>query len=72
MTEILILMTLWLTVCALCAAAGFFIGFYFGKQGKKPEPAKLPEPDEKTKRAAEQSRREYENMLTYNGSEQQE
>lgn len=61
---ILILLTLWLIVCALCAAVGFFIG------QRKRKQAKLPEPTERQKIYAKRAEEELSNMLNYNGDEQ--
>ena len=61
---ILILLTLWLIVCALCAAVGYFIG-----QGKRKR-VKPPEPTEKQIREAKRAEEELSNMLNYNGDEQ--
>ena len=61
---ILILLTLWLIVCALCAAVGYFIG-----QGKRKR-VKPPEPTEKQIREAKRAEKELNNMLFYDGGEQ--
>lgn len=61
---ILILLTLWLIVCALCAAVGFFIG------QSKQKRVKPPEPTEKQIREAKRAEEELSNMLNYNGDEQ--
>ena len=61
---ILILLSLWLIVCAFCAAVGYFIG-----QGKRKR-VKLPEPTEKQIRDAKRAEAERQNMMTYNGDEQ--
>lgn len=61
---ILILLTLWLIVCALCVAVGFFIG------QSKQKRVKPPEPTEKQIREAKRAEAERQNMMTYNGDEQ--
>lgn len=61
---ILILLTLWLIVCALCAAVGFFIGRGYKRRVKPPEPT------EKQIREAKRAEKELNNMLFYDGSEQ--
>ena len=61
---ILILLTLWLIVCALCVAVGFFIG------QSKQKRVKPPEPTEKQIREAKRAEKELNNMLNYNGDEQ--
>ena len=61
---ILILLTLWLIVCALCVAVGFFIG------QSKQRRVKPPEPTEKQIREAKRAEEELSNMLNYNGDEQ--
>lgn len=62
--SILILLTLWLMVCALCAAVGFFIG---QRKQKRINP---PEPTEKQIRDAKRAEAELSNMLSYVGDEQ--
>lgn len=59
---ILILLSLWLIVCALCAAVGYFIG-----QGKQKR-VKPPEPTEKQIRDAKRAEEELSNMLSYDGN----
>ena len=61
---ILILLTLWLIVCALCAAVGFFIGRGYKRR------VKAPEPTEKQIRDAKRAEAERQNMMNYNGDEQ--
>lgn len=61
---ILILLTLWLIVCAFCAAVGYFIG------QRKQKRVKPPEPTEKQIRDAKRAEEELSNMLNYNGDEQ--
>ena len=61
---ILILLTLWLIVCALCVAVGFFIG------QSKQKRVKAPEPTEKQIREAKRAEKELNNMLFYDGGEQ--
>ena len=61
---ILILLTLWLIVCAFCVAVGFFIG------QSKQKRVKPPEPTEKQIRDAKRAEEELSNMLNYNGDEQ--
>lgn len=61
---ILILLTLWLIVCALCVAVGFFIG------QSKQKRVKPLEPTEKQIREAKRAEEELSNMLNYNGDEQ--
>ena len=61
---ILILLTLWLIVCAVCAAVGFFIGRGYKRRTKPPEPT------EKQIRDAKRAEKEFNNMLNYNGDEQ--
>ena len=61
---ILILLTLWLIVCALCVAVGFFIGRGYKRRVKPPEPT------EKQIREAKRAEAERQNMMTYNGDEQ--
>lgn len=61
---ILILLTLWLIVCALCVAVGFFIGRGYKRRVKPPEPT------EKQIREAKRAEKELNNMLFYDGSEQ--
>lgn len=61
---ILILLTLWLIVCALCVAVGFFIGRGYKRRVKPPEPT------EKQIRDAKRAEKELNNMLFYDGGEQ--
>ena len=61
---ILILLTLWLIVCALCVAVGFFIGRGYKRRVKPPEPT------EKQIREAKRAEKELNNMLFYDGGEQ--
>ena len=61
---ILILLTLWLIVCALCVAVGFFIGRGYKRRVKPPEPT------EKQIREAKRAEEELNNMLFYDGGEQ--
>lgn len=63
---LLILVILWLVSCALCTAAGFFLG----KNYKKPKPITEPELTEAEKRRLERERKELENFFLYDGSEQ--
>lgn len=63
---LLILVMLWLVSCALCTAAGFFVGQNY----KKPKPIKEPELTEAEKRRIERERKELENFFLYDGSEQ--
>lgn len=61
---ILILLTIWLIVCALCVAVGFFIGRGYKRRVKPPEPT------EKQIREAKRAEKELNNMLFYDGGEQ--
>ena len=61
-----ILVLLWLTSCALCAAVGFFVG----KNYKKPKPITEPELSEAEKRRIEREQKELENFFLYDGSVQ--
>ena len=61
---ILILLTLWLIVCAFCAAVCFFIGRGYKRRVMPPEPT------EKQIREAKRAEEELSNMLNYNGDEQ--
>lgn len=64
MISVLILITLWLTLCFIA----FYIGFRIGKNFKKqPEAVELTEYE---KRALEKEKRELKNFWTYNGEVQ--
>lgn len=64
MTLVLILMTLWLTLCF----SAFSLGYYLGKKTKKQ--AEAVELTEYEKRALEKEKRELKNFWTYNGEAQ--
>ena len=68
MTEILILLTLWLIACAVCFAVGFFIAWKY-KNVIKPKKALEPISEIKVKEA-EKIARELENFYSYDGSVQ--
>ena len=68
MIEILILLTVWLIACALCAVVGFFVGI---KHKDISKPQKAPEPVSEQKiREAEKIARELENFYSYDGTKQ--
>lgn len=61
--ETLILIILWWLSCVLCALGG-----YFYARNKRPEAKEFTE---KEKNDALKKKREYENFLSYDGSEQE-
>lgn len=64
MISVLILITMWLTLCF----TAFYIGYRMGKNTKKQVEA--VELTEYEKRALEKEKRELKNFWTYNGEEQ--
>ena len=66
---VLILLTLWIVICAGCFGLGFYIGKIYKPQT---QPRAAPMPTEEQKRNAEKQKIETNNMLTYNGDEQPE
>ena len=66
---ILMLITVMLLLCVICGAVGFFL---CDRLGRKSKPKTPPEADLKEIQAKEQAARELNNMLNYNGSEQEE
>lgn len=63
-----ILMILWLTSCALCTGAGFWLG----RRSRRPKAAAQREPSAQERRRFERELREMENFFAYDGSEQAE
>ena len=69
-TDILILITLWLIVCVLCFLSGFLIGH---RQSRKEQPKISPAPlTEEQERKIEKLKRETENFWNYDGSGKQD
>lgn len=66
---ILILIAVMFMLCVICGAVGFFL---CDRLGRKAKPKTPPEADLKEIQAKEQAARELNNMLNYNGSEQEE
>lgn len=68
--QILLLLTLWLIVCAVCFVVGFFVGIKNKpKEAPKTPPAPLTEEQE---RQIEKAQRELRNFWAYNGTNQNE
>ena len=63
-TNILILITLWLTACAV----SFFVGLYIGRKDKPKKP--VEELTEEQKRIVEKIKKETENFWSYSGEKQ--
>lgn len=68
---IILLIMLWTLTNTLCAAVGFFISRRLDTSVKPNSTAdSLPPISENERRRAERSRKEWRNMLTYDGNEQ--
>ena len=66
--DILILISLWLMICVVCAFIGFFVGF---KKRPKAEAKPPPEPlTEEQRRQAERFANEIKNFYGYDGTQQ--
>lgn len=68
--EYSILSAMFILLCAVCCFISFLSGFVLGKKNAKAEPRAQPELTEADKTKLSKQQREYENFMTYDGSEQ--
>lgn len=67
-TEVIIIVLLVQILCAASGAAGFYLG---SKQRPQKEIKTLPEPNEQETKLLEKQKKDYWNLITYDGSEQE-